>query len=543
MLRRSLAFRVVASSLLALGVAGCSSPPDTRVDGAPVPPKADEPVFSPDDAYGPVGAVLPAGAVLVDATTAKARLASGRPDYLAAKVRAATEAEQLKQSQDDDATISAFLVIHPELGSQFHTAPSLDSRLRVLGDGNYEFDSSQAGAVTTMSARWQRHLLAENLRGYFERSNIERLYRELYASLPQVPVGAGYPDPSQLSAIGDGALQLYVSQLARSAVDELRPSFDISVINGVKETCAPEDQGAAAPATQTFLHAPGGLYAQSFWLHKDRATCVRDQGNRGTCGSFAFASAVEWQESLANNRRVDLSEQMIYGAYKRTEGSWASDGVYPSDLLDYYAHPTRELPLEAAWIYNGAPNLPGIDARSGPRDFRGACDGYSGACSETASEWPVKCYVGSSSNPIPYCWYDVVTSGSARPGLHVVDDGSSKVLRFKNPLDPETMGNLVIATLATAQRSIIVSFRVGSAFDAASSEGFVADIDGGNRGGHAVHVVAFVPNWKLPAAIAPAAGGGYLVLKNSWGRQFGDQGYAYVPMAWMQRSSIEVLAF
>ena len=48
-------------------------------------------------------------------------------------------------------------------------------------------------------------------------------------------------------------------------------------------------------------------------------------------------------------------------------------------------------------------------------------------------------------------------------------------------------------------------------------------------GGHAVLVTGYVDNTKLPAGIAAGSGGGYLIIKNSWGTGSGDGGYFYVP--------------
>lgn len=43
--------------------------------------------------------------------------------------------------------------------------------------------------------------------------------------------------------------------------------------------------------------------------------------------------------------------------------------------------------------------------------------------------------------------------------------------------------------------------------------------------GHAMLIVGFVTSSKVP-------GGGYFILKNSWGRERGDQGYFYLPFAY-----------
>ncbi len=48
-------------------------------------------------------------------------------------------------------------------------------------------------------------------------------------------------------------------------------------------------------------------------------------------------------------------------------------------------------------------------------------------------------------------------------------------------------------------------------------------------GGHAVHVAGWIDNADLPAGAPSGSGGGYFVLKNSWGESVSDCGYYYVP--------------
>lgn len=51
------------------------------------------------------------------------------------------------------------------------------------------------------------------------------------------------------------------------------------------------------------------------------------------------------------------------------------------------------------------------------------------------------------------------------------------------------------------------------------------------NGGHALAVVGYHLDQAVP-------GGGYLILKNSWGTDCGDQGYQYLPMGLCQRSDM-----
>lgn len=54
-------------------------------------------------------------------------------------------------------------------------------------------------------------------------------------------------------------------------------------------------------------------------------------------------------------------------------------------------------------------------------------------------------------------------------------------------------------------------------------------------GGHCVVIPGYLANEKLPAGAPRAPGGGYFICKNSWGTDFGDLGYAYLPVDWVKK--------
>jgi C1A family cysteine protease len=79
--------------------------------------------------------------------------------------------------------------------------------------------------------------------------------------------------------------------------------------------------------------------------------------------------------------------------------------------------------------------------------------------------------------------------------------------------------------LAT-QGPILTRLNVDATWDqAALTGGVLADYQQPARGGHAVAIVGYTPD--------------YFIVRNSWGTNFGDQGYAYASLAYTQAAFTE----
>src|SRR5262249_42899578 len=83
---------------------------------------------------------------------------------------------------------------------------------------------------------------------------------------------------------------------------------------------------------------------------------------------------------------------------------------------------------------------------------------------------------------------------------------------------------------------VVCGFQVSDAFKNPTN-GYVtypsSDVATDDGGGHVVHIIGHVSN-EQPAKQVPSApagaGGGYFVIKKSWGGCAGDAGYYYMPV-------------
>ena len=133
------------------------------------------------------------------------------------------------------------------------------------------------------------------------------------------------------------------------------------------------------------------------------------------------------------------------------------------------------------------------------------------------------------------CVFDTNIRG--RSGFGV--DGISV---FWNPLQNPATGILLAQLLLSFKVPVIYCMWAMPSFTDCATNGGYVSYPGPNEQppdgkqvfelGHCVCITGFVQNEDLPQGVSPGAGGGYFIVKNSWGTDFGDCGFAYVPYTW-----------
>ncbi len=428
--------------------------------------------------------------------------------------------------------------------------------------------------------------------------NYEYLYRKFQDQLKNIPPNGAdkfktLRTPSEVAGFSNPQINQAISQIGQLWLDFVNRTKGGG---GSPKGCRDEegtgnngDSGEPCAAPN-----PSGLRARASWPLKDFNTCVRDQGNRGTCTAFGMSAAVESAVAVKYGRYVNLSEQDLY---KKQKLEWFpfpldfyGDGYNPawsviSQMIGGYRYP-----FERDWDYNkskkrcisttdtnGNGLLDDPDPRCDQqRRYHRSCENYSNVnCSDTNHQARNRCYRVETKVVTQVVrrvcnWVESIPVIGAVLGDWVCDNVTENVekveelevclyetnipgtsgfrvnnaIPFYAPiLDPQIGVEQAKAFLAS-RTPIVFCFTVPESFGGSTSNGGFVRFDPNEKGdgGHCVLMTGFIDNKDLPAGIAPGEGGGYFIVKNSWGCDFGDQGYAYLPYSWVKKWGTEMIA-
>jgi hypothetical protein len=378
--------------------------------------------------------------------------------------------------------------------------------------------------------------------------------------------------------------------LLNSHVDQ-----NITLPPGRPATCGQEegtgDGGDSTGVDPSKPLNPNGLLQNKNWPLKFFTTCIRNQMGRGTCPSFSTIAAMEACIAVKTNRWVNLSEQDLY---KHQKHDWFpfddySEGFVPPLSLLFQLLTGYRFPWERDWNYN--PSTLRLDDTT-HHTYSHSCDLYNNPnCSDTNHQSHKTCYqidkeVQHNITKTVSKWVqdfvtvvdDVVDFFSKLLGVKthveiwghwveqtvtqvVTDIVTTTVCVYDTSIagtsgfgitsatvfwDPFTNGQVGIslAKLFLANRVPVIYCMWGmpSFWNCATNGGYVM-YAGPNEPppagkqvhdtGHCVCITGFIDNADLPPGAPAGSGGGYFIIKNSRGTDFGDCGFAYAPYDWV----------
>lgn len=513
----------------------------------------------PPDAFGSLTDALPPGAMLVSPDDYQ-RL-SQRSDFrsIGPQQVAADKAAEDARDAANQQVQAAFLQANPALAPQYlGGVDPADTSVTPADDGNYAWTmmDGMGGTrqVITHGRRWFSATVADALRNFPTRTNQLQLYRDYYAGLAGIDpaLAAPYPSPARAAELALGDLRAVNDQLVAmfTQFGPLVPPPGGLPPPGYRSNCSLE-QGAGDGTDRSggaaCSHKANGLFQTKNWPLKWYATCPKDQGGRGTCWDFAATGAVELWIAKKYGRWVNLSEQHMNFMMKHIwhpsvygDGDWSGSAFFSMIDTGYL------YPFESQWDYNPSFSR---TANDDTLTYTKSCQSYGGGekdfCSDTNHQGELICakFLGAT-----FC---------AAIGPPLGSDsgfGPAVYSELWDASNPSYSLGLIFWALGIFQKPVAFGFAVAPSFYPEDANGYVTYHGphcpvtiGSNgkpvchpasgcecdKGGHVVLATGFIDNTDLPAGAPAGSGGGYLVVKNSWGC-FADGGYVYLPYDWVK---------
>jgi len=436
--------------------------------------------------------------------------------------------------------------------------PSGDNWLHTITDV-----AGNTSTVITLGEQFQFSVVANTIRTKGTLENERAAYLSLYTALQEsIPSDSWDEVRTELGflsvAEAERATEVGVIDSAKLKMSSNWEWIKTFIIPGPEdrplekpdctdEVGMPASIGLLSDATDQFLghcaHHANGVFNNFFYPLKWFATCVKDQGNRATCPVFAITGGVEASWAAKRNEWVNLSEQYLY--YKARNEWWPSiygDGLSGDENAPLKMAPEVDLwnnktypflyPYESGWVYNASNSRIDDDVH---QTYSDSCVNYgyitmASPCSDTNHQGALVC-----DGQHIFCGYSTYKHGFSMLTNH----GTAELWDFFS--DPEL--NLLLAKMfLTCEVPLVIGLPVTPSFDKARNSGFIEFVFGPetNRGGHVVLVTGYINNGEITPDMDVSAndlatnGGGYFIIKNSWGGCWKDAGYIYIPYSWMK---------
>ncbi len=533
--------KAVGILALSLSLMACGSQPQVQPNPNPNPNPSSS-FFTEGNAFGPSA---PEGAENTTPEDFQAKIASGELVLTNPALLVEQKAATLKKYKEDRAFLEGLGTPSPDVQRLLSQDPNKDP----LADGFLEVKNSDGTSqrVETLSDAAQMAQIVEDFKRMDSPENALTAYRNTFESSPR-GVLDGLPNPDSLN--GKSVAEIFAALLELDSrlgkvenLDGVKGEENPASLSSDGGKFTSQGAGNGVDSSGNCAHKAGGVFNNFWWPLKNFVTPVKNQGMRGTCWGFAAVAALESKALVVDGTTWNLSEQYLVHKQKL---DWSpsnyGDGSSASTALTHMRDNNVILPSENVWTYNPAYGRPANAFDAGvsgtAASYTGACNSYSGWCSQTAHQSPVIC---TKVLFWTFCGYGHVNY-VGNQGVKASPVNSLWSNQWGNLPANQRIGHFPLNTarvLLSQGYALMGSFGVYEGFDGPAANGFVTNYGTSNgRGGHVVMIAGYISNTQLSAKLPNApqgAGGGYFMIKNSWGCGPADAGFYYIPVDYITK--------
>ncbi len=467
-----------------------------------------------ENALGDLNTKIPVGASMVSEDAFKKLHSGGRLMLSNSKLENENLSLERGRHSDNLNVVRTRLSSNPALLGRFSRVatdvePTGKNYFHKIFDNN-----GKQQIVETMGQEFAMSEVSNSLRMFGTKENQSNVYGVLHDYLPKEYFnGRTIVSPSNMGNMDVKEIDANINKLVLdTAVIQKLGNILAGIPAGYPASCdkeigwSPSNAYMGDQTGNKCDHHPDGIFKNVKYPLKWYATCVKNQGGRGSCVSFAATAATESAYAVKFKKWYNLSEEHLYNRAKMTwYPSTYGDGLDTAGIMEDMVTKNYKFPYEAGWDYNPSYSRVKNDAA---KTYTNSCNNYSGEhCSNTNHQGK---YVCSHMLGMTFCGYAEEVAETSI--------GIKGVSQIWKPENPDL--SIAIARLASALKiPMTIAIPVTPSFDNAPASGYAQYVGSneGNRGWHALQVVAVVDNKDLPATAPQGAGGGYFVIKNSWG--------------------------